>query len=82
MLASIRIYFLANRVQSHCAKVLHLLNNICVKVDLAATFLYLSFEICKRKLISVLVASVLRTLYLDCIVGQVHKVIVQILCIH
>ena len=82
MLSSIWIDLFANRVQSQCTQVLHFLQYISLKVDFGTTFLDLSLEVGERKLIAIFVAAVLGALYLDRVIGQVHKVIVQVLCIH
>ena len=82
MLASIWINFLSNCVQSLSAQILHLLHNVFLKVDFDSAFLDQLLKVREREHVSIFVVAVVRTILLDCIVGQMHKVIVQVLCSH
>ena len=78
MLPSVRINLFLYSIKCDSADVLHFRHDIGFKVDTMGRVVYNLFQIFKRKLITVFVTSILRTILLDRIIGQMDEVIIKI----
>ena len=61
---------------------LHFLDNVYFEVCSGARFLHDTLKVREGKHVAIFMVAVVRTVLLDCIIGQVDVVVVEVLCIH